>query len=104
KLNHALRAEQQFTADAAHELRTPLAAIQMKLQLLQRRHADVLRPLNAEFEQLKLDVKRSTSIMESLLLLARLDPTAEESLPKQAFKIFPFLEELVGSIQVQIEA
>lgn len=99
RLELALQAEQRFTADAAHELRTPLAAIQMKLQLLQRRHAEHLAPIKADLDQLTQDVKRSSAVVENLLLLARLDPQQHSHLPKTNFVLKPFLEELWRSIQ-----
>jgi Signal transduction histidine kinase len=36
RLDQALEAEQRFTSDASHELRSPLSAIQMRLQVLKR--------------------------------------------------------------------
>lgn len=92
RLQQALDAEQRFTANAAHELRTPLAAIQMKLQLLQRRHQETLLPVQSDFQALQNDVKRSTAVVENLLLLARLDPN--QPLPKTHFKLQDLCDEL----------
>lgn len=103
RLDLALQAEQQFTADAAHELRTPLSAIQMKLQLLQRRHADMLSPIQPELEQLRQDVKRSTAVVENLLILARLDPEHSQSLAKTEIVLAEFLRELCQSLQPQAD-
>lgn len=41
RLQRALVAEQRFTADASHELRSPLSAIQMRLQVLQRKYQHI---------------------------------------------------------------
>ncbi|KAA8732154.1 hypothetical protein F4V57_11090 [Acinetobacter qingfengensis] len=103
-LQQAIAAEQQFTADAAHELRTPLAAIQMKLQLLQRKHQLFLQPIQPELEQLKADVKRSTAVVENLLLLARLDPQQSYSLPKTTFSVMELLNELQRDIEPAIKS
>ncbi|MGK5058677.1 ATP-binding protein [Janthinobacterium sp. LB2P49] len=64
--------EQRFTADAAHELRTPLAAIKTNLQVLQRaRSADE----REEFiTALGASVERATRLVNQLLALAQLDP------------------------------
>lgn len=96
RLQQALDAEQRFTANAAHELRTPLAAIQMKLQLLQRRHHETLLPMQADFQALQNDVKRSTAVVENLLLLARLDPN--QPLPKSQFKLADLCDEVYRSV------
>ncbi|KQP20679.1 ATP-binding protein [Pseudorhodoferax sp. Leaf265] len=70
RLGQALESERRFTADAAHELRTPLAALRMRVQLLERQQAGPAEPLRA----LREDVDRCTALVESLLALARLDP------------------------------
>lgn len=66
--------EQRFTADAAHELRTPLAAIKTNLQVLQRaRSADEREEFIAG---LGASVERATRLVNQLLALAQLDPQA----------------------------
>jgi two-component system sensor histidine kinase QseC len=70
RLSRALEAERRFTADAAHELRTPLSALKMKAQLLKRQHPEAAQAFDAFTE----DISRSVGLIEQLLLLARLDP------------------------------
>jgi signal transduction histidine kinase len=72
RLDHALESEQRFTANAAHELMTPLAAIKTEVQLCQRRlrgtdSADMLQRIAAR-------VDRASHTVEQLLTLARVDP------------------------------
>jgi two-component system sensor histidine kinase QseC len=74
RLSRTLESERRFTADAAHELRTPLAAIQMQAQVAEasanhddRRHA---------LQQVLAGTRRATRLVEQLLRLARLDPLA----------------------------
>ncbi|CAM5192023.1 histidine kinase OS=Castellaniella defragrans (strain DSM / CCUG 39792 / 65Phen) OX=1437824 GN=BN940_02736 PE=4 SV=1 [Castellaniella denitrificans] len=73
RLSTALDSERRFTADAAHELRTPLAALRMRVQLIERE----LRLPDAHLRQLRADLDRCTALVESLLALARLEPQAE---------------------------
>ena len=80
RLEQSLLAEQRFTSDASHELRSPLSAIQMRLQLLKRKYQN--ENISADLEQIQVDVSRGTNVLENLLLLARLDPSQKESLPR----------------------
>lgn len=73
RLGVALDSERRFTNDAAHELRTPLAALRMRVQLIERE----LQLPGSHLQQLRADVDRCTALIESLLALARLDPQAE---------------------------
>lgn len=82
RLGHALQAERRFTADAAHELRTPLAALRMRIQLMQRQQA-AASDAPIDLQGLRNEVDRCTALTESLLALARLDPERAESLAKE---------------------
>ncbi|MEB0010454.1 ATP-binding protein [Glaciimonas sp. Cout2] len=93
RLDSALQAERRFTADAAHELRTPLAAIGMHVQLLQRQHAELAIP----FQKLRNDVDRTTALVENLLALARLDPINQDGLKRQSVALTPFLQGLIDA-------
>jgi two-component system, OmpR family, sensor histidine kinase QseC len=81
RLDQSLHAEQRFTADASHELRSPLSAIQMRLQVLKRKYQDQSQ-LAQDLQPIQNDVTRSTQVLENLLLLARLDPSQAQNLPK----------------------
>ncbi|MDP2832312.1 MAG: ATP-binding protein [Pseudomonadota bacterium] len=74
RLNHALDSERRFTADAAHELRTPLAAIQIQAQVALASHNEDGRA--HAMEQVLAGTRRATRLVEQLLRLARLDPLA----------------------------
>ena len=92
RLDAALQAERRFTADAAHELRTPLAGLHMHVQLLQRQHPE----LASSFQKLRQDITRSTALVDSLLTLARLDPLAREQLVRQPVPLAPLFERVAG--------
>ena len=77
RLSRSLDQERRFTADAAHELRTPLAAIQIQAEVAlaaqdrqQQDHA--MRGIIA-------GVKHTTRLSEQLLMLARLDHVDQKS-------------------------
>ena len=99
RLDAALQAERRFTADAAHELRTPLAGLHMHVQLLGRQHPELAGP----FQKLRQDIARSTALVDSLLMLARLDPLAREQLQGQPVALAPLFEQLLAAHAAQAE-
>ena len=71
RLDGTMRKERQFLAEAAHELRTPLAALLAHAQVAQRSRS--LEEAKAPLEQLVLGVERSARLSQQLLDSARLD-------------------------------
>jgi two-component system, OmpR family, sensor kinase len=76
----ALRARQasemrvrQFVADASHELRTPLAAIRGYAELARRFDGQVPGDVGHAMRRVTAEAERMTSMVDDLLLLARLD-------------------------------
>ncbi|SNR93699.1 two-component system, OmpR family, sensor kinase [Methylobacillus rhizosphaerae] len=72
RLGKALAMQQSFTADAAHELRTPLAALQLQVDTLARSQDDVER--HTAVTALQRGIMRAGSLVNQLLTLARLGP------------------------------
>lgn len=72
RLGLALEGERRFTADAAHELRTPLAAVQIQAQVALASREEQGR--SHALEQVLAGTRRATRLVEQLLRLARLDP------------------------------
>lgn len=72
RLQQAFEGERRFTADAAHELRTPLAALKIQAQVALRANNVVER--NTALENVLRGVDRATRLVEQLLTLARVDP------------------------------
>lgn len=78
-LNHLFRRvgrtldnERRFTADAAHELRTPLAALKVQTQVARMSGDSPMR--EHALQQIEAGVDRAGRLVEQLLRLARLDP------------------------------
>jgi two-component system OmpR family sensor kinase len=72
RLEHAIDAQRAFIADAAHELRTPLAALTLQAQLAQRAESPEAR--EQALTTLRGGLARTTRIVEQLLALAREEP------------------------------
>lgn len=97
RLEQSLIAEQRFTADAAHELRSPLSAIQMRLQVLERKYQDTA--FRQDFVHIEQDVQRGTQVLENLLLLARLDPAQAQQLPKIPLDLAALCLEVIRALE-----
>lgn len=69
KLEHALAGQRAFVADAAHELRSPLTALKLQLQLAERATDEQQRA--RAFTKLHERLDRSTHLLEQLLTSAR---------------------------------
>ncbi len=74
RLSHALDNERRFTADAAHELRTPLAVVKIQAQVAQRTGDPADR--QHALDQVVAGADRAARVLDQLLRLARLDPLA----------------------------
>jgi two-component system OmpR family sensor kinase len=76
RLSAALDAQRAFVGDAAHELRSPLTALSLQLQLLARAPTPEAR--SAAERQLAAGVERASHLVNQLLTLARSAPDAAE--------------------------
>ena len=72
RLAEALTAQRAFIADAAHELRTPIAAMQLQAQLVER--AESKEEAQTSIADLKAGIQRASHAVSQLLTLARQDP------------------------------
>ena len=63
----------QFVADASHELRNPLAAIRGYAELTRRERADMSPAMAHAMGRIESESDRMSSLVEDMLLLARLD-------------------------------
>jgi two-component system OmpR family sensor kinase/two-component system sensor histidine kinase QseC len=72
RVDAAFATQRAFIADAAHELRSPLTALRLQLQLLER--APDASAAREAGRNLKAAVERATHLVEQLLTLARQEP------------------------------
>ena len=72
RLQNGFEREKRFTADAAHELRTPLAAIKAQAQVAL--NSQDIHEKNAALQKLIASVNRSTHIVQQLLTMSKLVP------------------------------
>jgi two-component system sensor histidine kinase QseC len=87
--------ERRFTADAAHELRTPIAALRVQAQVARASADD--RERQRALDNVIAGCDRATHLVEQLLTLARLDP-AHVRLPPEPFDLRAVAKSVLGEI------
>ena len=97
RLEHAFEAQRRFTADASHELRSPLSRLRTELEVALRRPrepAEYVETLRSCMEE----VERLTLLVEELLMLARLD-TGQERSPVEAVALPRLAEDVARRLE-----
>lgn len=74
RLEEGFEREKRFTADAAHELKTPLAALSTQAQVALRATNDAEK--KEALMKVLFGVRRSTHVVQQLLTLSRMEPEA----------------------------
>lgn len=71
KIGKLIDREKRFTADAAHELRTPLSIIKLNAQIIE--HTDNLDDIKESARDIQKGIDRASRLTEQLLILSKLD-------------------------------
>ncbi len=94
---HARRNEREFVENAAHELRTPLAAIVSVMDVLESGAKDIPEARDRFLKHIRVHSERLSRLARSLLVLARLQTGAEQ--PRlTVVQVRPLLEEIAGRL------
>jgi two-component system OmpR family sensor kinase len=102
RLAHAFDHQRRFVADAAHELRTPVTALRLQLQLLQRATDPAERA--AALEDLARGTARTEHLLQQLLQLSRAEPQAQmPSLRTEPVSLLALARAVVGSFSINAE-
>ena len=99
KVNHLMGQQRRFIADAAHELRSPLAALSIQSQNLL--HAGSLEEMRTRVSPLFAGIERAKHLTEQLLNLARTQADAREQV---ATNVSSMARELIAEFLPLAEA
>lgn len=101
RMRGAFAQQKQFVGDAAHELRSPLAALRLQMQALQRAGDTETRQL-AE-QRLAAGIDRATRLVEQLLSMARYETAAEQT-PAEPVDLADVLRQALSETLAQANA
>jgi len=100
---HDMMARQQaFVADAAHELRSPLAGARLRLEMLQEHGRNEVELTQQYLPQLLQDMGHLQRLVDHLLALSRLDQGHE--MPVSMLDLAPLLYELTDEMRLLFSA
>lgn len=97
RIDESFRREREFTDNAAHELRTPLAAMKTQVQVLEKKLKH-FPDSHDGLDNLLSSINRTTRMVEQLLALARLQ---NEELPKENMNLSVCLENVISDFKGQ---
>lgn len=92
RVKHLLDRQRAFTANAAHELRSPLTGIRLRLEVLQKYAHEEPHLVRSYLPQMEQEIAYLQRLVEHLLMLAGLDEG--QSLPQTPIDLAPLLYEV----------
>ena len=96
RLKDSISTQKRFLADAAHQLKTPLAGLRMQADLAQREGANA-DELKQSLKQIGRSSVRATHTVNQLLALARAE-TSGKTLPRQPCDLAQLTQEVVKDL------
>jgi two-component system sensor histidine kinase QseC len=98
RLNNSVVRERRFSSDAAHELRTPLAAIKVHIHNLRNEYPDDAGAL----QSLDRDLARLGHLIEQIMLLYRMTPEHYQA-NMQAIDLHHLAQDVIGELYSDID-
>ncbi len=101
RIDAAIKREKQFTADASHQLRTPLAVIKGNLEVLIRKN----RQPEEYIEVIKANITKideMSSAVEKLLILARLNSNSNQNIEFKSLNVYQLIESILTNYKLHI--
>jgi signal transduction histidine kinase len=95
-IERAHEVQSRFTADASHELRTPITAMRIETELTLTEPKLTLKEAKKQLESNIEELDKLTSLSEGLLQLARLD---ESNLEKEQVQVAIVVQKAISRIQ-----
>jgi signal transduction histidine kinase len=112
RLDGSLSRESRFASDAAHELRTPIAALNLQMKNLLDEQADYSIESNENIRALSMGVSRMSHLVEQILVLNRSNPelyvgrfkhvSLSELLRALVIDLYPMIEKAKHEIELRL--
>ena len=90
--------QQNFVADASHELRSPLAVMQTNLELVMGNRDETVDSQSKWLENVQIENRRMAKLVTDLLFLARADSN-QQTVEKTFFPLHKVVHEVIGSFE-----
>lgn len=100
KLNRAIHSQNRFLADAAHQLRTPLAGTRAQIELAS--HSTSLPDIKNRLQKISISTERLIHLINQLLILARNQPEAIHQIDFEPIDLVSFVKEVACEFDLSL--
>jgi signal transduction histidine kinase len=100
RIESLVTSEKRLTQDISHELRSPLARLNVALEIAKNKSNDETKPMLSRIEK---ESNRLNEMISKLLILSKLESGAQE-LDKQSVKLKKLIEEIVSDADFEAQA